>query len=167
MKVLYKRIVGRLSSKEAKTAYQEASVPACKFVDLYRGQYLNWEAFDTFPLPAVLFEYRINLKDKTVTITLHVCYEQPQDTSSISKTMDNALKYFDFIEVTNGLIDELESEVNGKLELIDEEMVKDDAIVNVHLLTYTGQYIGRNKEKFKYTTGEDIDMDPGIKHQFD
>lgn len=168
MKALYNTIIQKLTSNEATTAYHNANVPRCKFVDLYRGQYLNWEGFDSFPLPAVLFEFNITHNNNdiaTATITLHICYEQPQDTSSISRTKENALKFFDFVDVTFKLLQDLESEHTGKLELVSEEMVKDDAIVNVHLLTYTCQYSGREsieESKYECVKGENLEINGGL-----
>ncbi|WP_271782211.1 hypothetical protein [Aquimarina algiphila] len=170
MKTLYNNIIAKLMSNEAKTAYAQSSVAACKFVDLYRGQYLNWEAFDTFPLPAVLFEFGVNYDSKgegTATITLHLCYEQLQDTSSITRTRDNALKFFDFVTVTNTLLSELESQHTGKLQLVSEETIKDDAIVNVYLLTFSSRYNGRNTEKYKYVNGEELKVNGKIRYDLD
>ena len=160
MKDLYKRIIEKLTTPEAAAAYRKAGLPACKFVDLYRGQYLNWEAFDASPVPAVLFEFNIShssAAEATANITLHLCYEQAQDSSSISRSKGSALKFFDFAEVTARLLEGLESENTGKLELSSEEMVKDDAIVNVYTLSYNCRYKRKGKEsKYKFVTGEKL-----------
>ena len=169
MKNLYNTIVETLTAPEAAAAYRKAGVPACQFIDLYRGQYLNWEAFDTFPVPAVLFEFSIShssAAEATANITLHLCYEQAQDSSSISRSKDSALKFFDFTEVTARLLEGLESQNTGKLELGSEEMVKDDAIVNVYTLAYTCRYKRKGKEsRYKYVTGEKLASEQGISNQ--
>ena len=170
MKDLYTTIIQRLTSMQAKEAYHKAGVLPCRFVDFYRGQYFQFENFDTFPLPAVLFEFSLNYNSKregTATITLHLCYEQPMETSSISKIKENALKFFDFVNTTHNLLDGLESKHTGKLLLNMEEMVKDDTIVNVHLLTFSCLYTGRNTEKYTYVTGEDLLADGKITYNLD
>ena len=160
MKQLYKTITEKLTAPEAVAAYRKAGVPACQFIDLYRGQYLNWEAFDAFPVPAVLFEFNIShssTAEATASITLHLCYEQAQDSSSLSRSKDSALKFFDFMDVTARLLEGLESENTGKLELNSEEMVKDDAIVNVYTLAYTCRYKRKGKaSKYKFVEGEKL-----------
>ena len=167
MKELYKKIIEKLTAPAAAAAYRKAGVPACQFIDLYRGQYLNWEAFDGFPMPAVLFEFNISHSSAakaTASITLHLCYEQAQDSSSISRRRDSALKFFDFTEVTTQLLEGLESENTGKPELSSEEMVKDDAIVNVYTLTYTCRYKRKRKEsKYKEVTGEKLTTESVIR----
>ena len=170
MKNLYNTIVEKLTAPEATAAYRKAGVPACQFMDLYRGQYLNWEAFDAFPVPAVFFEFNIShssAAQATANITLHLCYEQAQDSSSISRSKDSALKLFDFVEVTTQLLEGLESQNTGKLELTGEEMVKDDAIVNVYTLSYNCRYKRKATEsRYKYVTGEKLTADQEISNQW-
>lgn len=167
MKDLYNSVTDRLTSKEARAIYVQKGVSGCKFVDLFRGQYLNWEDFDTFPLPAVLFEFTIDHINNTATVTLHLCYEQPMDTSSISRSKAAALKFFDFVEGTKEILTGLEGVRSGKLELSTEEMAKDDAIVNVYLLSYTCSYGTSKKNKYDYTTGNDLEMDSGLRYKLE
>ena len=169
MKELYNTIIERLTSDQSKETYRSAGVPACKFIDLFRGQYFDYPGNDLIPCPAVLFEHTIvydNKGEGTATVTLHLCYEQPRDTSSISRVKENALKFFDFVDVTHDLIRELESTHTGKLQLTNEEIVKDDAIVNVYLLSFSCRYTGRNREKFNYVTGENLETNGRVREFF-
>lgn len=168
MKTLYTTIIDRLTSEDAKSRYRAAGIPSLKYIDLYRGQYFNFENYDSFSLPGMLFEFTIsyNKTEGTANINLHLLYEQARDTSSISKSKDKALKLFDFVKVTHELLQELESPNTGKLELINEEMIKDDTAVNVYLLSYQSRYTGRNREKFEYTRGEKLETNGRIKEFF-
>ena len=143
MKNLYNTIAETLTAPEATAAYRKAGVPA------------------------VLFEFNIShssAAQATANITLHLCYEQAQDSSSISSSKDSTLKFFDFTEVTTQLLEGLESQNTGKLELTGEEMVKDDAIVNVYTLSYNCRYKRKAKEgRYKYVTGEKLTADQGIR----
>ncbi|WP_027394189.1 hypothetical protein [Aquimarina latercula] len=168
MKELYTTIIERLTSEAAAQTYRNAGIPALKHIDLYRGQYFNPEAFETFRLPGLLFEFTVAYQGTTgvASITLHLMYEQGRDTSSISQSRDKALQLFDFVKVTHQLIEELESPNTGKLELISEELLRDDAVVSVYLLSYQAPYYGRNKEKYQYAQGEDVNITGRIREFF-
>lgn len=168
MKALYNTIIERLTSQQAKEAYRAKGIPSMKYIDLYRGQYFNPENYELLKLPGLLFEFTIAYSNTEgiANITLHLLYEQKRDTSNISQSKEKALKFFDFVSVTHTLLEELESPNTGKLELIGEEILKDDAVVSVYLLTYRALYTGRNKEKFIYTQGEGLQTTGRIKQFF-
>lgn len=167
MKALYNKVTERLTSVGAKAAYDENNTANCKYIDLYRGQYLDWENYDTFPTPAVFFEFSVShdRKKSTATVTFHLCYEQKRDSSSIGRSRDKALAFFDYINVTHALLDCLESEETGKLSLIAEETVKQGNVVDVHTLTYECSYNRTAvviEPKYTYVEGEDVELDGGL-----
>lgn len=168
MKDLYNTIIERLTSEQAKEAYRAKGIPSLKYIDWYRGQYFNFEAHDLLPVPGLLFEFTIAYDDNEglANVNLHLLYEQARDTSNISVSKEKALRFFDFISVTHTLLEELSSPNTGKLKLISEETLKDDAVVSVYLLSYQTAYTGRNTEKFIYTRGEDLQNTGRIKEFF-
>lgn len=162
MKEFYKKLQEKLFAPASKTMFTEAGVKAVKEVDFYKQQYLVQESFEVLSLPAVLVQFDIiytsDKKPAEVQITLHCCYETLRDTSGRKKiTGDNALKFFDFVDVVYCLVKDLESENTGKLILTSENQDKNDAIIYTHLLTFKCSYSGRinsDKDKFELTEGD-------------
>lgn len=171
MKAFYKKLIEKLTSATAKQTYKDAGLNPVRLVDFYRQQYLVQESFDLLVLPAVLLQYTIvspeeQNKSGEAFITLHLCYEQLRDTSNVSKSVDKALEYLDFIDCTFKLIKNLESDNTGKLKLIGENNDKDDAIINVHLLNFQASYSGKmvsKVEKWDYTEEDTVNLEDDIK----
>ena len=165
MKTLFKTVIEKLNTPEAKAKFQAKQLPPVKFVDLYREQYYTWEQNEVFPCPSVLFEYNINRKNNTATVTIHCCFEDIRDTSSISKNQDKALSFFDFAGVVSEILEDLESQHTGKLELITEEQAKGDPIVNAYLLHYDCSYY-KEKPNFNYVQAEHLETTQKFKDGF-
>lgn len=162
MKGLFTKIQTKLTDAAAIAKFTAATLPPVKYVDLYKGQYYNQAAFELMPLPAILFEWRINHIDGLTSINIHIVYEQARTTSSASPNQAEALKYFDYIDTVNELIMETESETTGKLELTNEEPAKEEVIPTVYILSYNCPYTGKKTDaasKWNYT---DEDVDPVI-----
>ncbi len=171
MKAFYKKLIEKLTSAAAVQTYKDAGLNPVRLVDFYRQQYLEQQSFDVLVLPAVLLQYSIVYpnepnKNGEALITLHLCYEQLRDTSNVSKSIDKALEYLDFVDCTFGLIKNLESDYTGKLKLIGDNNNKDDAIINVHLLNFQASYSGKmvsNVEKWDYTEEDTVNIEDDTK----
>jgi len=169
MKAFIKKLYDQLTNEAAKTAYLNAGCLPCKAVMNYKGQYLSFENYELFPCPSVLFQYTLNrINDNEgvleATITLHLCYERVLDASSLSIDLDKALEYHVFNDVTYDLIKNLQTEDTGKLSFESEDQQKMEAIVSVHLMTFTASYNGRlNKLKdYEYKENTASQVESGI-----
>ena len=169
MKAFIKKLYEQLTNEAAKTAYLDAGCLPCVAVMNYKGQYLNFENYELFPCPSVLFQYSLNrLNDNEgvleASITLHLCYERVLDDSSLSPHLDKALEYHIFNDVTYDLIKNLQSKDTGKMRFESEDQQKMEAIVSVHLMTFTASYNGRlNKLKeYDYKENTASQMESGI-----
>lgn len=158
MKEIYQKILEKLFSQEAIDLFNEYGVLPVKYVDLYRGQYLNYENFDVVALPAVLVDWSADLTDVTrnesiITISLHLIYEQIEDTSNLSVNQKNALKFFDFIELIHSLVSNIHGNGIGKLKLRRQEPAELDHPGIVHILHYEASYYAMEediKETYDY-----------------
>jgi len=159
MKEIYKKIIDKLFSQQAIDLFDEHNVRPVRYVDLYRGQYLNYENFDVVALPAVLIEWSADLTDVTknesiITISLHLIYEQVEDTSNLTTHQENALKFFDFIDIVHTLISDIQGDGTGKLKLRRQEPAELDRPGIVHIMHYEASYYAMEedkKETFDYT----------------
>lgn len=152
MKDFYKALYKLLLSQEAKDVYQAAGCKPCRAVMNYKGQYFDPEKYEVFMVPSVLAQYsiaEIEEGKKEATITLHICYEKILDDSSYSPNIDKALEYHSFNDATFALVNKLETPSTGRLRFISEDQQKNDAIVSVHLMTFTCSFSGRNDAKAK------------------
>ena len=66
-----------------------------------------------------------------------------RDTSSLGNNTDEALKFIDFISLTDDFIKTIETEHTGKLNLITEGNKIDDTVVDVYNLSYQCSYSGK------------------------
>jgi len=163
------KLYEQLTNEDAKQAYLDGNCKPCKAVMNYKGQYLDFENYEHFICPSVLFQYsisRLNDNDGVLeaTITLHLCYEKILDDSSFSPNLDKALEYHRFNAVTYQLIKDLQSKEVGKLRFETEDQQKTDAIVSVHTMTFTASYLGRlNKLKeYDYKENTATELSGGI-----
>ncbi|MGB1294875.1 MAG: hypothetical protein ACPG6V_05295, partial [Flavobacteriales bacterium] len=68
MKNLYKQIVERLESEAVKEKFRQANITPVQYIDFYNEQNIYWEKEEYIPLPAVLFDFDIDIKNKTASI---------------------------------------------------------------------------------------------------
>jgi len=171
-----KAIYQRLTSEEAATAYRDGGALPCRAVMNYSGQYLSMENYEAFPCPCVLLQYSLDPagddgKRRTLTLTLHLCYERVLDDSSLSSALDKALEYHRFNEVTHQLVAGMQTERTGALKWIGEEQQPEDAIVSVHIARYTASYNGRNDARpvYDFTEEEDAgaEVTGGLREKYD
>ncbi len=152
MKALFQKITDTLTGQPAQLLFKQFSVKPVRYVDLYKGQYQQWEKFEAHRLPAVLFEWQINhnvnpnTNRSTATLVLHLIYEQIRSSSSLFNNNDS-LAYFDFVTAVNQLVENLEAEHTGKLQLINETSSNPEAIEQAILLTYQCAYTGKAQDK--------------------
>lgn len=167
MKEIFQKIIEKLLSQEAVTLFNQLGVQPIKYIDLYRGQYANYENFDLVSLPAVLVDWSADLTDATsnesvLSISLHLIYEQVADTSSISANQDNALKFFDFIDIVHSLVVSIQGNGIGKLKLRRQEPAELDHPGIVHILSYEASYYSMQediKETFDYIEDTEVETD--------
>jgi hypothetical protein len=157
MKDLYQVLTDKLTNQAAKDLFASKQLPAVKFIDIYKGQYLNFEAFELIPLPAVFVELAVDKKNGLAAISLHVVYEVVRDTSSLGQNQDKALGYLEFIKTIDELVVDVESENTGKLEDENTDPVQMDAIGTAHILTYSCSYSNKIDvaDKFQWTDEEE------------
>lgn len=167
MKEIYKQIIEKLTSPATIALFESAGVQPVKFVDLYKGQYLDYSKYEITPLPAVFMDWNIIItnptqNESTAMIMLHLDYEQVSDTSSLSIQRDNALKLFDFIDLVQQVVSTIQVEGSGKLKLRNAEPVQLDNPGQVILLTYeTAFQVYQNNihNQFNYVDTIDVEVD--------
>lgn len=172
MKAFYNKVISVFDQAENKEQYLEQNIPFVGYIDLYAGQDQFEENFELFAQPALLIDWGINYETEppTATITAYCCYEQLRDTSNISLNRDKALKFLDFISITDSLLRTIETETTGKLNLVSEGFNKMDSIVDIYLFTYECSYTGRKKSpRGEYQEGEydKLNLKTNLVRQFD
>jgi len=168
MKNLYKKIIETLTNNVTKQNFIDAGLSPVKLVDEYEGQYFQPEMFEGLILPAVLVEWDINYpkpnEPGTATVNIHIMYEQTEHADSHSKQIDRALKRFDFYQKVYELLNGIESENTGKLQLQTESGLKEPAITKVYIYGFTCSYTGKlNRTDWGETTPEDMELSGHIK----
>jgi len=166
MKALFTKITDTLTGQAAQVLFKQYNVKPVRYVDLYKGQYQQWEKFEAHRLPAVLFEWQINhnnnpnANNSTATVVLHLIYEQIRSSSSLFNNSDS-LAYFDFVTAVTQLVENLEAEHTGKLQLINEASPNPEAIEQAILLTYQCAYTGKAQDKpskWVYTDEDSVNI---------
>lgn len=145
MKLFYKKLIEIFAQEENKDKYRTEGILPPQFIDLYAGQDYNPEAFEAFNFPALLVDWSIDYRTKPpiATINFNICYEQLRDTSSLGNNTDEALKFIDFVSITDEFIKTIETKHTGKLNLITEGHKIDDTVTDVYNLSYQCSYSGK------------------------
>ena len=173
MKALYKKIISVLTDENAQKIYTEFGIKKTSLIDEYEGQYLYQENYELLNCSFVLVEYDIDYKTPTepatITLVLHLGYEQIKRANNRTPNINKHLEFFDYTDAVHKIINNLETNFTGKLELVSENSLKEPAITKVHTLTYQCSYTGRNttpKTKFNNIDNTDADVNINGRHRF-
>lgn len=169
MKALYLKIIEKFiteeTSDETKDKYRSKGIMPPQYIDLYAGQDKDPQYFEFFPVPALLVNWSIDYKQTPpiATVTFRLLYEQIRDTSSNSANATEALKFLDFIEITDSILHGLESTHTGKLERASEDLEIEPVITDEYILVYQCSYTGKEKAR-ENPTGhfDDIEIKGGL-----
>ncbi len=159
MKDFYTKLHQVFETEENKDKYRTMGIPAVRHIDFYAGQDFSPEYFEANLFPALFFAYTIdyNTTPPTATLTFRLCYEQMRDLSSRAKATSKieGLKFLDCINITDEILKSIETSFTGKLKLQNEGQQLEDTVVDVHILTYTCSYEGKEKSPSKeYLQGQ-------------
>lgn len=145
MKLFYNKLIATFKKEETKDRYRTAGIKPPQFIDLYAGQDVIPEKFEAMNYPALLLDWVIDYKavPPVATLNFHLCYEQLRDTSNLGRNTDEALKFIDFIEITDEVLKTIETKHTGKLNLASEGNKLDDTVVGVYDLSYQCSYSGK------------------------
>lgn len=157
MKTFYKKILETFEQESTKDLYRKNGLTPIQFVDIYAEQDLIPEWFEAHHYPALLVGWSINYQPDgaVANLTFHLCYEQLHDTSNLGINTDLALKFLDFIEITDKVLKGIETPNTGKLYLQSEQNKIDETVTDVYLLNYQCSYLGKKQTPQKdYLQGE-------------
>lgn len=156
MKTFYNKVIQEFNKAENQQKFHDKGVPFVQYIDLYAGQEQFEENHELFAQPAILIDWDVDYKSDpaTATVTIYACYEQLRDTSNISLNRDAALGFLDYVGVVDDIMQSIECETTGKLEIVAEGFNKMDSIVDIYLLTYECSYMGRKSPQDKYRDGD-------------
>lgn len=157
MKKLYLKVIETLiENPEVRDLYTDKGISPVKHIDLYSGQDVNPEYFELAVYPAVYIHFAVDHLQNEATITFRLCYEQLRDTSSQSATTEEALKFFDFVELTDRLLSGMESEDFGKLQAVSTEQQTEETVTDQFVLVYRASLIGQTKDENRFGQYEDV-----------
>lgn len=145
MKLFYNKLFTTFQKEENKDLYRTEGIKPVQHIDLYAGQDIIPDKFEAMNYPALLIDWSIDYKTvpPVATLNFHLCYEQLRDTSNLGKNTAEALKFIDFIEITDKVLKTIETHNTGKLNLVSEGNKLDDTVVDVYNLTYQCAYSGK------------------------
>ncbi|MDX8566287.1 hypothetical protein OZ664_19925 [Elizabethkingia sp. HX WHF] len=162
---LLEKFIGETTSEETKDLYRLKGIVPIQHIDLYAGQDQDPEFFELFSFPALLVSWSIDYKQNpaVATVTFRLMYEQLRDTSNQGVNTLEALKFLDFIEITDGILHGLESVHTGKLERASEDLQLEPVITDEYILVYQCSYTGKEKAR-ENPTGhfDDIEIKGGL-----
>lgn len=170
MKAFYKKLLETFNKEEIKDLYRTKELTPVQFIDIYAEQDLIPEWFEAHQYPALLVSWNIHYTESEAVahLTFSICYEQLHDTSSLGQNTDLALKFLDFVEITDKVLKSIETPNTGKLYLQSEQNKIDETVTDVYLLNYQCNYTGKKQTLQKeYLQGdyEDISVKTGLYSQ--
>lgn len=171
MKTFYNKTIEAFEKLENKAKFTDSNIAPVQYIDLYAGQEQFEENFELFSQPALLIDWDIDYQTDppTATITFYACYEQMRDTSNISLNRELGLKFLDYVGVVDQIIQTIETEETGKLELVTEGFHKMDSIVDIYVFSYECSFKGRKNPLSKYQAGDydTLDLNGKLVIEFD
>lgn len=138
-------------------------------IDKYRGQPIDPQKFDLFPLPAMFINRSITwvLEGKyytgTMSLEFHLVQDATYPTESFATNIDEGLKQYRYLQIVRSLLDGFESMYTSKLQRVQEVPVDADVVI-YDMLTYQCNYyeplpVGK---KYTDTTGDNVTVDGKI-----
>lgn len=122
-----------------KQKFIDAGLNGNFFIDIYRSQPLDPEAYEYFPLPAIFVDYSIigqgKRNPRAVTITLHIVTDEAPDISNVSEQKTEGLKRFLYYLLLQEIFEGAKLGSTTPLQFIDEQPI-DAPVVNYHSQTY-------------------------------
>lgn len=167
MKDFYKKLHETFNNQEVKDKFTSAGIQPIRYIDIYAGQDYNPQLFEIQLYPALFVSWTIDYSQSNpvANLTFRLAYEQMRDFSNLSINKDEALKFIDFIAITDQIIKTIESQNTSKLLLVSEELNIEETVIDVFTLTYQCNYSGKTKRpQADFTTGQydDIELRKGL-----
>lgn len=148
--------------KDAEPAFIAAGVKPIAMIDRYRGQPMNPEQFEYYPLPAIFIQRGTKWErvgrhyNAKMKLQFHIVSDPTWDTSSIATNRDEGLQYFSFLDQVRYVIDNFKSIYTGTM-FRDEDDDVDSGVVFYDVLSYQCDYYGNSDLKPQYESNYDAD----------
>lgn len=159
MKKFYLKLIQTfILNNEIRDRFTEKGLDPVQHIDLYSGQDVNPEYFELAIYPALFVQFSIDHQNNMAVITFRVCYEQLRDTSSQSATTEEALKFFDFLDLVDEILQTIDTEYFGKLQPITTDQQTEETVTDQFVLAYQASY-KKVPDASSETTGTYDDLD--------
>lgn len=164
MKEFYTTLINSfIHNQEIRDLYRTQGITPIQHIDLYAGQDFNPQYFELAVFPAMFVSFSLNYTQEPAiaTIVFRLCYEQLRDTSSVAPEPTEALKFFDFVNITDHILQKMTTKNFGRLYLSSIEQQIEETVTDEFILTYTASF---TNEKEPDSTGsfEDISIKGGL-----
>ncbi|OSZ79288.1 hypothetical protein CAP35_13830 [Chitinophagaceae bacterium IBVUCB1] len=126
-----------------------AGMPTIKYIDRFRGQPLNPEQYEYYPLPAIFIQSKIvwtlegRVYNASVDFTFHIVTDPTWDTSSVAANQSTGLNYYTFLDKVREVLDNLRVEYMSTLFRTEDDTIDAD-VVFYDTLGYRAAYYAEN-----------------------
>lgn len=161
MKGLYTKLINTFTRDEnIKDRYRQKGLSPVQHIDLYSSQDTNPEYFEVQLWPALFISFSMDHRQTPTlaTVTVRVCYEQLRDTSSTAPNVTEALKFLDFIELTDKIMQTIETQNFGKLTPETTNQQTEETVTDEFVLTYTASYTKNTDSNEATGSIEDVEI---------
>ena len=122
-----------------KQKFIDAGLNGNFFIDIYRSQPLDPEAYEYFPLPAIFVDYSMlgqgKNKARKITLTLHIVTDEMPDASNISPQKESGLNRLLYNLLLQQIVEGAKLGATTPLTFIDEHPI-DETVINYYIQTY-------------------------------
>lgn len=138
--------------EDSAALFTDAGMKPIAFIDRFRGQPLNPEAFEYYPLPAIFIQRKIKWKREgrlyngTVLLSFHIVTDPTWDMSNISAHQDDGLNYFTFLDKVREVLDNFKTPYTSTMDRSEDDDV-DAEVVFYDVLTYQCEYYANTNLK--------------------
>lgn len=147
--------------EDSKPDFTAAGLEPVAFIDRFRGQPLNPEQYEYFPLPAIFIGRSIqwvqagNVYNGALMLDFHLVSEPTWEMSNISTNREEGLKYYRWVNQVRKVLDKFSSEETANLQRSNDREI-DTGVTIYEVIAYTTTLYAPEDEQ-EYTTPENLE----------
>jgi hypothetical protein len=142
MEIIYRALLARFTASAP--LFTDNNLKPIAHLDRFKGQYLNPELHQAYPVPAIFFKFNIVWEDKGSNtqrgngiLEVHVELENYHESYLSSQDLDEALVDYQYLAIIHSILQGFQDESFGPLSRMTTEEDENPSNTNVTIMRYS------------------------------